>query len=155
MVAYLGLLFVVGGGVLLIRGRRFWRAYSASKTWPRVEGRVLTSRVERRVVLSTDDSMAGLATRVTHEPTVTYTYVVHGGQHKGTAVVGSMRKKKAQKWVQSNPSGIGIAVAYDPAHPEHSALPGNLEGKWRAIGTLVVGTLLFLCGTLLIVAGLL
>jgi len=141
---------VVGGGALLPLGVYFWRVYSASKTWPSTEGRILTSRL----VYKGFGRSAGYSGTYCG-PVITYTYrAPDGQQYEGAAEAGNMGASKAKKWIRSNPVGTKIAVSYDPALPEYSAVLGHRGMKLSTLKAFGAGTFLFLLGALFVVEGL-
>jgi hypothetical protein len=115
------------------------------KTWPKTQGKILSSRVVLRKVMGAD--------RKRWAATFFYSYRgANGRQYEGSAAFWKMStnirfvtdlfsEKKAQELVQHNPPGTEIAVIYDPERPEVSALPGNPSMKpIAALGPLASGT---------------
>jgi hypothetical protein len=97
---------------LLARAKR-------SRSWPKVEGTILESRV-------VDKGNA-------HEPRVTYTYTADGKSYVGHRItVGwtlATTGKSAERLVAAHAKGSRVAVAFDPADPSYSVLATGFQAS--------------------------
>lgn len=97
---------------LLARARR-------SRSWPKVEGTIVESRVVRR--------------SNTSEPRVAYTYTVDGKSYVGRRIgVGWMLVAKgeggsAERFVAAHAQGSRVAVAVDPRDPSYGVLATGFQ----------------------------
>jgi hypothetical protein len=130
VVRYWGAGFAVIGLTALGWTWRCLRKAEASRSWPGVEARILSSRVEVQRESGADDGYGG---RITYYyPEVEYEYDVQGLTYRSTKILFvkvNYRREEAQAVVARYPAG-GRAVAYfDPANPRMAVLEPGLEGK--------------------------
>jgi hypothetical protein len=123
------------GIFLVIYGARSRQKAGASRTWPSIEGHILSAEVKQ--TQSTDDDGR---VRYAYYPAVTYDYVVAGQAYTGTLISfgGVMAKstpEKAQDALARFPEGSQASVYYNPANPAEAVLVRE-EGaaKWALWG---------------------
>ena len=142
MVAFAGIFFVVGAGVLWW-GIQDSRSAFKSVRWPSVTGTVISSYVSE----SSDDD------GTTYGADVQYDYVVNDQAYTGDRVshgdVSTGDPSYAQKIVARYPEGRSVKVYYDPANPEKSVLEtGFTAGLLLPLG---LGTVFTLVGGLMMI----
>ena len=116
---------------------------SASKSWPSVQGRIVSSHVERTQI----------ATKVKYKAQVRYQFSVNGRPYMGSRIryadtTGSSESAQ-QKIVDKYPSNAQVEVFYDPQDPDISVLEPGGAPFLMAIPPLAlagVGLVIFLQG---------
>ena len=127
LVIGLCLYFAAFGIQYVLRARRA----RASRSWPAVDGRIVTSRVVKEAV-GTYDSRA-----IVRVPKVEFEYTVRGRTLKGdTITFGKDRMytswpKRADERCSQYPEGAPVRVWFDPARPEVACLE-------RAVGPIAL-----------------
>lgn len=121
------------GGILIVAG-----AY-ASKSWPSVQGVVVSSQVVKHQ-----------GKGVSYSPTIRYRYQVGSGAFENGAIwlldFGA-DEERAREIVARFPPGPSAPVFYDPSSPARSALiPGT---NWFMFATIGMGLVAFLVGVIM------
>lgn len=110
------------------------RGGSASRTWPTVEGRVVSSTVQAK------HGTGGDLTR--YYPVVEYEYSVKGKLLRGNRIAFDtqpMDHTSAASIVKRYSAGRSVPVFYDPENTANSVLePGTSRGSWLGIGVGIV-----------------
>lgn len=110
------------------------RSGSASRTWPTVEGRVISSGVQTR------HGTSGDITR--YYPVVEYEYSVEGRSFRGNRIsfdTQTMDYTSAANIAKRYAVGRKVTVFYDPNDAGHSVLEaGTSGGSWLGIGIGIV-----------------
>ena len=106
------------GIYILVLGRRSMQVGTASLTWPRTRGRILTSEVKR--------GAKGGA-----RADITYGYSVAGQSHTGSRVnssLGGSNLNESSRIVKANPVNSDVTVFYNPANPTEAVLEPGAKG---------------------------
>lgn len=124
-------LFIILVGVPLVIFLRSALKASATRRWPSVEGRVLSSEVTSHRSLNS----SGTHTTI-YEPKIRYEYTVSGeadtsDQISYSAVGGASAESWAETLAAKYPAGSAVRVFYNPTTPseavlEHAGTGGNL-----------------------------
>lgn len=106
------------------------RRAEASRSWPGVEARILSSRVEVKRESGLDEEYGG---RITYYyPEVEYEYDVQGVTYRSTKILFvdvNYSREEAHATVARYPAGGRAAAYVDPANPRTAVLEPGLEGK--------------------------
>ena len=133
--AWIAGLLVLGAVALLAVFARLWRDDREAATWPSVEGRIVSSRIEafdggirrkrgfgKTVVVSS------------WTPTIDYTFTVDGREYVSRNLRRGMRvggdERGARAIVERYPAGATVRVLHDPANPEECCLETGLGFAW-------------------------
>lgn len=116
--------FILVGGVILFIGVKSLFAANASRSWPTVEGKVISSSV---------DSQRSDKGGTTYHAEVLYEYKV-GGQTQSAHDVafgayGSSNPSHARNIVNKYPAGSDITVHYSPSNPSDAVLETGITGQ--------------------------
>jgi hypothetical protein len=136
----------LAGGVALVVALRMRRRVTASRGWPTVRGRVISTDIVKWV-----RPQGGWA----YAPAILYEYEVDGKPfgsnvvHTGLSATESSYRASsaAELYVERFPAGSEVTVWYDPADPANAVLePGGGGGQAAillavAIGFLVIAVL--------------
>ncbi len=114
--------FALIGIYMLILGRRSMQGGTASLTWPKTPGRILTSQVKRGVKGSA-------------RADITYSYSVAGQSHTGSRVNFSFGSNlnESSRLVNANPANSDVTVFYNPADPAEAVLVPGAKGGSTAL----------------------
>ncbi len=142
---FLSLVFIVVGVGVAILGNGVLKNAKQSTDWPAVEGKVISSEVERNQKRSNGKSST------TYHAEVLYDYVVEGTTYSGNKVVfgqgGSSNPASARSIVNRYPRAKIVSVFYNPDTPDVSVLePG---ATWQSYIMLGLGILFAGIGLLL------
>jgi hypothetical protein len=140
VLVWLGLAFILGGLAWSIGFIQLHRSAAAkaerAKSWPRVEGRIVESRID---VDETENS-EGYTTQW-FTPVVLYTYEVGGKTHEGKRIrFGATRtsdSKKAEAWAAAYPIGTVVEVLHDPLNPAEAVLETTKPASTYLVMSLV------------------
>jgi hypothetical protein len=132
LVRLLSLFFVLAGIVMVIYVRRMLRQQRQSSSWAPVEGRVLSSNLEKEVHRSrpgynTPITGGGITT---YFPRVEYEYEYQGESYQSKRIITvniNWPKKEAEEAVARYPEGTSVTVWVNPDHPDQAVLETNLE----------------------------
>jgi hypothetical protein len=116
------LVFILVGGVILCLGVKSLFIANASKSWPTVQGKVISSSV---------DSKRSDKGGTTYHAEVFYEYKV-GGQIQSSNDVavggyGSSNPSHARRIVNKYPAGSTITVYYSPSNPSKAVLEAGIS----------------------------
>lgn len=145
---FFGFLIFLGLGVFMIY---FWmnsmKEIKASKSWPSVEGKVISSTIEIK-----QQESNGKMINIFY-PKVRYGYFVSGSQLFNDRIsfgdYGSNKRKSARKICNKYPADLSVTVFYNPQNPSISVL--ERKGGLGNLVALAVGILFCLGGVLLFV----
>lgn len=116
--------FILAGGAVLSFGLRNLQRAAQSSSWPTVEGRIVSSRVEAR---------RGDKGRTTYGAEVHYQYVVDGRLHDSNDVAfgdySSSDPAHARGIVNRYPTGTKAAVHYWPEDPAEAVLETGISSQ--------------------------
>ena len=141
---------LIGVGALIIAGGfgagvwRLRKKATASKTWPTVEGTIISSEIvtttEQRDASSlpfdsTESSIVigGSTVRYLYTAAVRYRYAVGGTDYESDHIqwggqVSTNRQGSAAAVVAAHPVGAHVTVHYDPADPKSAVLHPEAKG---------------------------
>ena len=116
--------FILVGGVILFFGMKSLLAANDSKSWPTVQGKIISSSV---------DSKRSDKGGTTYHAEVIYEYKV-GGQTQSSHNVafggyGSSDPSHARSIVNKYPAGSDITVHYSPSSPSEAVLETGISGQ--------------------------
>jgi hypothetical protein len=118
------LLFIVGGGAVLVVGLRELHSIREASRWPSTEGTVESSEVKSEIRETREDNRT--RRRREYFAEVVYQFEVDGRSYRGQrlrfASVVSDSPAAAERDVAAHPVGSSVRVYYDPAQPEESVL---------------------------------
>lgn len=116
--------FILIGGAILYSGVKSLFEANASKSWPTVQGKVISSSVD-----SKSSSKGG----TTYHAEVLYEYRVGGETHSSNDVAygsyGSSNPSHARSIVNKYPAGKEVTVHYSPSNPSKSVLEAGISGQ--------------------------
>ena len=136
-----GILIILTGLILTVVGLSTLRQWQASKQWPIVPARIVSSRVLETPCFED---------QIMFKPVVSYTFLTGGGEVTGNdiAFVGKMygTRERAAKEISHYPAGVIVKVRYNPDALAESVLirRGGLAGFLLMLSGLacIIGTLL-------------
>jgi hypothetical protein len=133
--------FGVGGVVFYSFARRVERQGNASRSWPTVPGRVLSSEIRR-------------GQKGNISPAITYRYAIAGKDYTGTraSFAGTTGQAESSRLVNAFPVGAAVSVAYDPADPASAVLEVGAKGTR---GMMMFGILMMVLAAVALVGALL
>jgi hypothetical protein len=136
--------------VFLYGARIVFADYNEYKSWPEVEGNVLSGHVEERVSTTRRKGVTRRSTR--YVPVVSYEYVVKDARYTGGTPQlprssGSSSRSTAEEFLTRHPVGRPTRIHVNPANPAESYLELNSSGAgWILVvlaGGLGVGAAFF------------
>ncbi len=137
----IALFFVVGIGVALlgvVRVMKWRRIAKDYRTWPSVQGTVLSSALRTAERYDDDNSPYDVWL-----PVASYRYAIAGAEHEGKRAYWFdeefRNRDAADRWLAAHPVGAVRAVFYDPAHPAKSALVLNFPANSPGSGLIWLG----------------
>ena len=111
---------VLIGIYILVLGRRSMQVGTASLTWPKTPGRILTSEVKR-------------GAKGSARAAITYGYSVAGQSHTASRVnlsLAGSNLNESSRIVNAHPVNSDVTVYYNPADPAEAVLePGPKGGS--------------------------
>ncbi|MBI5960617.1 MAG: DUF3592 domain-containing protein [Chloroflexi bacterium] len=135
-----------------VRALSSQRQVRATRAWPTVDGRVLSSGVEAR------RSRSGSGHSTSFYPAVVYEYVVNGQRYMNNVVnpgqpIGIGFRGMVEKKVARYPVGNAVPVYYNPQNPGESVLETSATGANRVMWFIVAFIVLMLICTLVFTVG--
>ena len=146
--AYVGLIFIGIGIVMVWLAARDLRLADASRSWSVTDGTIIRTRVRANDRGEQSESYA---------PELAYSYTVMGTSYEGSRVgigasAGYSQRSQAEAYLERYPVGHPVTVFYDPNRPAQSALEvGTRRGAYRSFFMAGVFTLI---GMLVLVSAL-
>jgi len=128
-------IFVLIGVALLVFGVRGVSRAKASEGWPKVQGRILSSEVERSRSSSRGSGSNRSRSSTTYRAEILYEFKVEGVIYNGNRVAygdyGSSGPQHARRIVNRYPVDHEVQVFYQPGQPEECLLePGLKKQAW-------------------------
>ena len=128
-------IFVLIGVALLVFGVRGVSRAKASEGWPKVQGRILSSEVERSRSSSRGSGSNRSRSSTTYRAEILYEFKVEGVIYNGNRVAygdyGSSDPQHARRIVNRYPVDHEVQVFYQPGQPEECLLePGLKKQAW-------------------------
>ena len=143
-----GGVFVLVGLVPIALARTAFVRDRAIARWPRVPGKVTSSRVETRTSRSRDQQ--GFYRDYTvHQPIVEFTYTVAGAELKGDQIARESYWSTTKPDLSRYPPGADVLVYYDPDNPRTAYL--ELDFSIGAVILCVLGSVFITIGVLVAV----
>lgn len=148
-----GVFFLVGAGLGLFLGLPTISDAKASKSWPKVDGIVIESRVEMR---RSSGGANGRNNGPTYKAIVVYDYKVDDQPHSCDRIwfgsdISTSNRGQMRDTVKQYPEGKTIQVYYDPENPSEAVLqPGAFFSSYFMV--IFGGVFAFVGGIILLVA---
>jgi len=147
--ATVGLVFFAIGIAVTTWGWNVLGNAKASTSWPSVEGKVVSSEVERE--RTSRRSGGRRRTSTTYEAAIHYRYTVNGTEYSSDRVsfgeYSSSNRAHAQGIVSRYPAGKTVQVYYDPNDPEVAVLESGTS--WSCYIPIGIGIAFVIVGALL------
>ena len=124
VVAGVGALMIVMGGVFGAVAADNYRDGEATKAWPSTTGHILTADVEEDSRRERRDN-GSYRTRYTYTPRITYAYTIQGIEYTGHRIRADDSggdRDKAFDTINEYPVGSLVDVFYDPENPDSAVL---------------------------------
>jgi len=139
-------LFLAAGSLLVGLAARNLARGSASRRWPRTEGRIL-----RSFVLVDQGTEGGEG----FTPKVEYEYRVEGKAYRGMRLrygqTGSWNRKQAERTIAPYGAGAAVPVCFNPRNPADAVLVTGVS--WGNVAILLAGLVSLVVACLLVVHG--
>ena len=157
VVAGVGALMIVMGGVFGAVAADNYRDGEATKAWPSTTGQILTADVDEEVRRERRDN-GSYRERRTYTPRITYAYTIQGIEYTGHRIRtddSGGDRDKAFDTINEYPVGSTVDVFYDPENPDSAVLKqgadtvavwvfGGVGGLFVVLGLVgVVGATVF------------
>ena len=148
----LGLVFLGAGIGVSVWGGRTLQNAKASSSWPKVQGQVVESDVERE--RSRSGTGRNRRTKTTYKANVFYDYSVNGTKYSSHKVsfgeYSSSSPGHARRIVNRYPKGKTVEVHYNPEKPQVAVLEPGVS--WSSYMPLGIGVVFAIAGGV-VVAG--
>ena len=142
--------FLFPGTVALCVGVVIYVMSYSTSSWSQVQGTIIESKFR------IDDHRGGENSNVHYSTFIKYKYSISGKTYVGNRLqtfrFATPNKDNVLATCEQYKVGTGVAVYYDPKHPEKSVLiPGTPKGTWTLIFTGMIAISIGAGGTFLIV----
>lgn len=153
----LGAVIMAGAPLAVALRVRKYKAAVAKSQFPSVPGIIVTSDLDVREDVTTDENNIREVRHV-YSPLVEYVYTVGQRSYHGRRVhvledVSSSLESTARRVVDRYPAQSAVSVYYDPARPEDAFLEKGLDGPMIDWGTWLIVGIVFVLGVSIIFGG--
>lgn len=153
-IGFMGVIFLLIGGLALETGISSLHEGSDTKTWPGVSGIIIASSIDKTTHAYRRGVNNSASGGVSYTPVLVYDYQLGGTTYTGTVIYKSFAHALefiAEKYIEQYSVGSSVTVYYNPENPEDTVLEPGFKIFSHYFAFTFFGGLFSLLGVIIII----